>query len=76
MSKPYNVTSIKETRSSTTEQGGERHFTTVTERQDWHNVSSNGIYAGRSYKITRFYVGPTAGQLHTLLNTRSEPWTD
>jgi len=81
MNKPYSTSIIKETRTSTpldvgNNTLGTRHFTTITERQDWHNTPANGKYAGKSYKITSHYVGPTEGQLHTLLNTRSEPWAD
>lgn len=73
----HTTTEVSERRSIHTELDGTTyHITTVTERQDWSNTPANGIYAGKSYRITRSYSSTTAGYRHVMTSSRSEPWTD
>ena len=70
------TTEIAETRTAHTEQGGTvRHITKVVERQDWANTPANGIYAGKSYKITTLFSSTVAGYRHIMTGRSSEPFT-
>lgn len=52
-------------------------YTTVILRQDWTNTPENGIYAGKSYRISKvWHSGTAAGRLDTLISSSSRPWTD
>ena len=64
------TTEVNENRTTANETTGTRHFTTVTERQEW----SGGKYDGKTYRITTRYVGNEPGYRHIMLGRTSEPW--
>ena len=51
-------------------------YTTIVLRQDWADTEENGIYAGKSYRISHvWHSGSKPGQLDTLISSSSRPWT-
>lgn len=51
------------------------HWTTIVKRQDWADTPENGLYAGRSYRITERYVSTSPDNLGVLVNQESGPWS-
>ena len=51
-------------------------YTTVVSRQDWHDTPENGVYAGRSYKITDVYISNRPDTRGQLIRSSSQPWKD
>jgi hypothetical protein len=55
---------------------GWEYWTTIVQRQVWADVPENGIYAGRSYKITLRHMSTDPNTLGTGISSSSTPWTD
>lgn len=50
------------------------YYTKVIGRQGWTDDPRNGVYAGRSYRITETYISPDARRRGQLLHSSSQPW--
>jgi hypothetical protein len=83
MSKRYTDAEVSEHKSdsySSAPNGSVRNvhdfYTTVVSRQDWHDVPENGVYAGRSYRITDRYISNRPETRGQLISSSSQPWVE
>lgn len=53
---------------------GTDYYTVVVLRQDWADVPENGVYAGRSYKITEHYISHERNGLDRCISSSATPW--
>ncbi len=54
---------------------GVEYWTTEVYRQDWLDVPENGLYAGRSYRLTRSYVSCHERERGHFYGSSSDVWT-
>lgn len=52
------------------------YWTAVVSKQTWTMDERNGVYAGRSYKITDRYISNTPDYRGQFVSSSSEPWKD
>lgn len=50
------------------------YHTAIVYRQDWTEDPRNGVYAGRSYRVTERYISSSAHTLGQFFGSDSQPW--
>lgn len=72
------ISESKHTAISSAPNGSTRNnldcYTTVIERQDWADTPENGVYAGRSYRITTRYISNSPDYRGQSCGSSSSPW--
>jgi hypothetical protein len=53
---------------------GVDYWTAVVSMQTWTDDPRNGVYAGRSYRITDRYLSSTPDYLGQFISSSSQPW--